>query len=108
MDYFREVEMDRGSLLTILSCVLLASCVQAQDWFGSGIWDWGAGHSHEMPPHVAIPPQKSVCDKLVYWLDMLGHNNTYYCKPLPSDIHGKILILYHNFCIIYSFIRGCP
>merc|ERR1712126_109474 len=86
-----------SSMLSVLVSVLLLISVGANsNWFD---WDWGMGHGHHPDPHVPhvhIPPQKSVCDKLVFWMDILGHNNSYNCKPLPSDIHGVV----HEFCNI--------
>ena len=56
-------------------------------------WSWGYGHYHHNPhlPHFHLhdPPQRSVCDKLVSWMDVLAHNNSYSCQPLPTDIHGE-------------------
>ena len=47
-----------------------------------------AGHPHHLPS-AYVPPQKSVCDKMLLWMEMLGHNNSYSCSLLPRNTHGK-------------------
>ena len=60
-------------------------------WFLDWSWGYGPYHHHPHLPHFHLhdPPQRSVCDKLVSWMDMLGRNNSYSCQPLPTDIHGE-------------------
>ena len=52
------------------------------------LWNFGYArlHRHLVP---IVPPQKSVCDKMISWLDMLGHNNSYSCPLLPTNTHGN-------------------
>jgi len=53
------------------------------------LWNFGYArlHRHLVP---IVPPQKSVCDKMISWLDMLGHNNSYSCPLLPTNTHAII------------------
>jgi len=76
-----------------LFSVFLVSTYAYEDW-----WNFGLGHSYHLPaghphhlPSAYVPPQKSVCDKMLLWMEMLGHNNSYSCSLLPRNAHGTVL-----------------
>jgi len=78
--------MLEATRLAILYLFLLSLGNSSKSWFQD--WPFWYGNSpHSLPSHVHVPPQKSVCDKMMSWLEILGHNNSYSCQPLPSDLH---------------------
>jgi len=82
----------------VIFTILSVSAANPSDFWLSD-WNFGFGSvnsPHSLPYHVHIPSQKSVCDKMMSWLEMLGHNNSYSCQPLPKDIHEVI----PEFCAI--------
>ena len=87
MTSFQRIMIIEASGSAILLLFLSTLGNASDSWFLN--WPFWAGNSpHSFPSHVHVPPQKSVCDKMMSWLEMLGHNNSYSCQPLPSDIHG--------------------
>ena len=89
--------MLEATRLVILYLFLLSLGNSSKSWFQD--WPFWSGNSpHSLSSHVHVPPHRSVCDKMMFWLEMLGHNNSYSCQPLPSDIHG-VYNINSNSCV---------